>query len=216
MALPEQLADGQVMLFEYQVEGRRWSWSGGLHALHGVGEHQVPTTELILSRMVEEDRPEMVARFRHHLEHEGPYSCVYRLRDPQGQVHRVMFVGQSEAVAGTVKRLTGIVVDVTEPLVEHAREAVAASAAHRAAIEQAKGALMMRFGVDADVAFGLLRTYSNQHNLKLATLAERMVAGFSEPASDRPRPLDGRPELLHDEAGNPSLAHGRPRPPEPP
>jgi hypothetical protein len=146
--------------------------------------------------MVEEDRPEMLARFRHHLEHEGPYACVYRLRDPQGQVRRVMFVGQSEAVAGTVKRLTGIVVDVTEPLVQHAREAVAASAAHRAAIEQAKGALMLRFGVDADGAFGLLRTYSNQHNIRLATLAERMVAGFSAPTSDEPRPLDGQVELL--------------------
>lgn len=189
MTLPEPLADSQVMLFEYQVEARRWSWSGGLRALHGVGDHEVPTTELILSRMVEEDRAEMLARFRHHLEHEGPYSCVYRLRDPQGQVHRIMFVGQSEGVAGTVKRLTGIVVDITEPLLDHAREAVAASAEHRCAIEQAKGALMLRFGVDADVAFGLLRSYSNQHNIKLAALAERMVAGFTDPRMDRRNPL---------------------------
>ena len=196
MTLPDQLAESQVMMFEYQVEGRRWTWSGGLHALHGVSDAQVPTTELILSRMVEEDRPEMLARFRHHLEHEGPYSCVYRLRDPQGQVRRVMFVGQSEGVAGTVKRLTGIVVDVTEPLMEHARLAVAASAEHRSAIEQAKGALMLRFGVDADVAFGLLRTYSNQHNLRLATLAERMVAGFVGPMQDRHEVLDGSIDLL--------------------
>ena len=196
MTLPDQLADSQVMVFEYQVEGRRWTWSGGLHALHGVSDGQVPTTELILSRMVEEDRPEMLARFRHHLEHVGPYSCVYRLRDPQGQVRRVMFVGQSEGVAGTVKRLTGIVVDVTEPMLEHAREAVAASAEHRSAIEQAKGALMLRFGVDADVAFGLLRTYSNQHNIKLATLAERMVAGFTEPTMGRRGVPDGSTDLL--------------------
>lgn len=189
MTFPEPLADSQVMLFEYQVEARRWSWSGGLHALHGVSDHEVPTTELILSRMVEEDRAEMLARFRHHLEHEGPYSCVYRLRDPQGQVRRIMFVGQSEGVAGTVKRLTGIVVDITEPLLDHAREAVAASAQHRCAIEQAKGALMLRFGVDADVAFGLLRSYSNQHNIKLAALAERMVAGFTDPRMDRRNPL---------------------------
>ena len=195
MTIPEPLADSQVMLFEYQVEGRRWSWSGGLQALHGVSDHQAPTTELILSRMVAEDRPEMLARFRHHLEHEGPCSCVYRLRDPQGQLRRVMFVEQSESVAGTVKRLTGIVVDITEPLLEHAREAVAASAAHRSAIEQAKGALMLRFGVDAEVAFGLLRSYSNQHNIKLATLAERMVAGFTDPMMDRSDPLEGQLDL---------------------
>lgn len=195
MTVLEPPAVSQLMLFEYQVEECRWSWSGGLHALHGVGAHHVPTTELILSRMVKEDRPEMLARFRHHLEHEGPYSCVYRLRDPQGQLRRVMFVGQSEAVDGAVKRLTGIVVDVTEPMMEHAREAVAAAAEHRSAIEQAKGALMLRFGVDADVAFGLLRSHSNQHNIKLATLAERMVAGFTDPTSDPRDPLEAQLDL---------------------
>jgi len=191
VTFPEPPADSQLMLFEYQVEGRRWSWSGGLHALHGVGDHHVPTTELILSRMVEEDRPEMLARFRHHLEHEGPYSCVYRLRDPQGHLRRVMFVGQSEAVAGEVKRLTGIVVDVTEPMRDHARDAVAAAVEHRSAIEQAKGALMLRFGVDADGAFELLRQHSNQHNVKLATLAERMVAGLTDSCPDHSGLLEG-------------------------
>ena len=195
MTLPEQLSETQVMFFEYQVESGRWSWSGGLHALHGVSDRQVPTTELILNRMVEEDRLEMLARFRHHLGHEGPYSCAYRLRDPEGQIRRVMFVGQSEGVAGTVKRLTGIVVDVTEPMVEHAREAVAASAQHRSSIEQAKGALMLRFGIDADVAFGLLRRYSNEHNIKLALLAQRMVEGFAAPPPEG-EPRDVRPDLL--------------------
>jgi hypothetical protein len=192
------------MLFEYQVEGGRWSWSGGLHALHGVSDSQVPTTELIMSRMVEEDRPEVLARFRHHLEHEGPYSCVYRLRGPEGQIRRVMFVGQSEGVAGTVKRLTGIVVDVTDPMMEHAREAVSASAAHRSSIEQAKGALMLRFGIDAEVAFGLLRRYSNEHNIRLATLAERMVAGFTAPTPDLGEPLDLLPDLLGGSVAEPA------------
>lgn len=210
MTFPEQLADSQVMLFEYQVESGRWSWSGGLHALHGVSDRQVPTTELILSRMVAEDRPEMLARFRHHLAHEGPYACVYRLTDPEGQIRRVMFVGQSEGVAGTVKRLTGIVVDVTESMMEHAREAVAASAQHRSAIEQAKGALMLRFGIDADVAFGLLRRYSNEHNIKLATLAERIVAGFTAPPPDG-EPLDVLPDLLGGSIADPALV--RPEPP---
>jgi hypothetical protein len=184
MAHSEPLADGQVMRFEYQVEGDRWSWSGGLHELHGVSSDQEPTTQLILRRMIESDRPVMLSRFRDHLQHEGSYSCVYRMTDPQGQIRRLMFVGHSEAVAGTVERLSGIVVDLTEPMREHAREAVAASAKHRAAIEQAKGVLMVSFGMDADAAFSLLRTYSNHGNVKLAILAERIVAGIADPASD--------------------------------
>ena len=80
--------------------------------------------------------------------------------------------------------MNGIVVDVTEPMREHARDAVAAAVEHRSAIEQAKGALMLRFGVDADGAFELLRNHSNQHNVKLATLAERMVAGLTGSCRD--------------------------------
>ena len=200
MAHSEPLADGQVMRFEYQVEGDRWSWSGGLHELHGVSSDQEPTTQLILRRMIEADRPVMLTRFRDHLAHEGSYSCVYRMTDPAGQIRRVMFVGHSEAVAGTVKRLSGIVVDLTEPMRQHAREAVAASAEHRAAIEQAKGALMVSFGMDADAAFSLLRTYSNNHNVKLAVLAERLVQRFADPHFDRDHPV----ECLLDILGTPA------------
>jgi hypothetical protein len=196
VAQSELLSEPQVMLFEYQVEARRWSWSGGLHALHGVGEDEVPTTALILSRMVPEDRPAMLARFRHHLEQEGSYSCVYRMTDPGGQIRQLMFVGRSEAVAGTVKRLSGVVVDLTEPMREHAREAVAASAEHRASIEQAKGALMLTFGMDARAAFGLLRTYSNHRNVKISALAERMLEAFTDPTFDRDNPVDRLVDML--------------------
>lgn len=196
MSHTEQLADAQVMRFEYQVQADRWTWSGGLHALHGVSDEVVPTTELILRRMVKEDRPAMLARFRDHLEHEGSYSCVYRMTDPRGQMRRLMFVGQSEGVAGTVKRLSGLVVDLTEPMREHAREAVAASSEHRCAIEQAKGALMVCFGMDADAAFGLLRTYSNRRNVKLSTLAERLVAGFADSRFERDQPVECLLEIL--------------------
>ena len=54
---------------------------------------------------------------------------------------------------------------------------------------------MLRFGVDAEVACGLLRSYSNQHNIKLATLAGRMVAGFTDPMMERRDPLEGQLDL---------------------
>jgi hypothetical protein len=177
------------MLFEYQLESSRWTWSQGLYDLHGIPAGAEPTTELMLSRMVEEDRPEMLARFQHHLEHEGPYSCAYRMTDPQGRLRRIMFVGQSEAVAGTIKRLTGFVVDITDPMRNHASEVITAVAEHRAAIEQAKGALMLLFGVEDGAAFDLLKVYSSRYNLKLAVVAERMVAGFTDPAFSRADPV---------------------------
>lgn len=180
---------GQAMSFEYQAESGRWTWSTGLRELHGLGPAEEPSTELILERMVAEDRPVMLARFEHHLEHPGPYSCVYRLRRADGQVRKVIFVGESEAVDGVVKRLSGFVVDITEPMQQTAREAVAASAEHRAAIEQAKGALMLSYGVDEDGAFDLLRAYSSRNNIKLAQVAQRLVGAMADPAFSADEPV---------------------------
>ncbi|TPG12501.1 ANTAR domain-containing protein [Pedococcus bigeumensis] len=182
-------SDGKAMSFEYEVESGRWTWSQGLRELHNLAPGETPTTDLILDRMVEKDRAVMLTRFRHHLDHAGPYSCVYSLVRSDGHVRRVIFVGESEAVGGKVKRLPGFVVDLTEPILETARAAVAASAEHRAAIEQAKGALMLTFGVEEDGAFELLRAYSSRHNIKLAEVAHRIVAGLCDPAFSRDEPV---------------------------
>ncbi|MGO4341780.1 ANTAR domain-containing protein [Pedococcus sp. 2YAF34] len=182
-------SDGQTMYFEYEAESARWTWSAGLRALHALSAGEEPTTELMLERMAEEDRAVMLSRFKSHLEQPGPYSCAYHMTDAGNRQCRLLFVGQSEAVDGKVKRLSGFVVDLTEPMRETARAAVAASVEHRAAIEQAKGALMLSFGVEEDIAFDLLRAYSSRHNIKLAVVAERIVAGLSDPAFSRDEPV---------------------------
>ena len=48
--------------------------------------------------------------------------------------------------------------------------------ASRATIEQAKGALMLVYGLDAEAAFSLLSWQSQRSNIKLRDLAERLVA----------------------------------------
>jgi GAF domain-containing protein len=57
-------------------------------------------------------------------------------------------------------------------LVEQLREALVS----RDLIGQAKGIVMTRYGLDADKAFGLIRRYSQDHNLKLAALAGELCA----------------------------------------
>ena len=44
-------------------------------------------------------------------------------------------------------------------------------------IGQAQGILMERFGVSADQAFAVLRRYSQDHNLKLQLVAQRLIEG---------------------------------------
>lgn len=46
----------------------------------------------------------------------------------------------------------------------------------RRTMGQAQGILMERLSIDADLAFAVLRTYSQDNNVKLHTAAERLVA----------------------------------------
>jgi GAF domain-containing protein len=47
----------------------------------------------------------------------------------------------------------------------------------RIAIEQAKGVLAERAGLDMDVAFGRLRRYARDHNMRLNDVAQRVIDG---------------------------------------
>jgi hypothetical protein len=66
-------------------------------------------------------------------------------------------------------------VDATEILRienEQLREAMDS----RAVIEQAKGALVLRFGIPPERAFGVLRRWSQDRNIKLRTIADALIA----------------------------------------
>jgi serine phosphatase RsbU (regulator of sigma subunit) len=68
-------------------------------------------------------------------------------------------------------------------------------AEQRAAIEQAKGMLMLVFGIDAEAAFQMLRWQSQHHNVKLRALAEQV--GRDLVAATRHRPRNDRAAFDH-------------------
>jgi AmiR/NasT family two-component response regulator len=57
-------------------------------------------------------------------------------------------------------------------------ERLAQIARNRAGIEQAKGMLMLVYGIDADAAFNLLKWLSQESNVKLRPLAEQIAKDF--------------------------------------
>jgi hypothetical protein len=178
--------------FQYDVVADRWTWSPELRALHGLPADGDPTTGLLLDHVVTEERDVVGSRLQRALSAPGAFSWTYRLAASAGSVRNVVVVGRSELDGGRVVRLQGFVVDITEAVRERTDAAVAAAAEHRATIEQAKGALMLGFGVEEDVAFELLRSHSNQHNVKLSTVAYRVVSGLTErgaPSEDPVRSL---------------------------
>jgi len=65
--------------------------------------------------------------------------------------------------------------DVTEVLrLENQQLRVALDT--RAVIEQAKGALVLRYGIPPERAFGVLRRWSQDRNIKLRTIADALIA----------------------------------------
>lgn len=122
-----------------------------------------------------------------------PYSSRHRIIDRAGEVHHVIVVGDrllddDGAVVGT----TGYYVDVTgsfeERLQETLDETIPDIIAARAVIEQAKGVLMLVYGVNAEQAFRVLQWRSQETNIKLCDLSGRLVAAAID--------MDGGPTRL--------------------
>lgn len=70
----------------------------------------------------------------------------------------------------------------------HLAEGLEQALDSRATIEQAKGILMGRHGVDPDAAFDLLRRRSQHENRKLRDIAAEVLQGATGPEPDVPTP----------------------------
>ena len=97
-------------------------------------------------------------------------------------------VGQALADVATISLLHERNVRLSDTLNEQLQTALNS----RVVIEQAKGKLAERLGLDMDQAFSLLRKYARTRNLRLSDLAQAVIDG-SEPV---PGLTAGRPQRL--------------------
>jgi hypothetical protein len=173
--------------FSYDVLGGKWDWDDEVFRIHGLEPGSVtPDTELILASKHPDDRAR-VARLIDEVGQTGAaFSISYRILLPDGSEKRVVLVGQGEfgEEVDRPHRVEGFYIDLTpdfeEESEEYAKAAVAASALSRAVIEQAKGALMLSYGLDSEQAFAMLRWWSRNRNVKVRDLAERIVVLATE------------------------------------
>ena len=85
--------------------------------------------------------------------------------------------GRAQRVDTSVRDSSATVADLQHEI-SGLREAMAS----RAPIEQAKGMVMLRYGVDEDAAFRVLRKWSSVHNVKLRVVAAALIElWLSEP-----------------------------------
>lgn len=221
--LEAALAPGhQVPLGRYRLDltTGTWAWSDEVFAMHGFSPGEVvPTTELVLAHKHPRDRERVDHVLRKAATTGMPFSSVHRIVDAHGRTRTLAVTGQAkrDPGSGTITELYGYFIDVTEPSREHAqREAtvsIRAAAEYRASIEQAKGVIMVAFGLDAEEAFERLRTASNRLNVPVRNLGAWLVQWFSSPATTQfptpeevtgflvaPVPVDGPAALGQEEA----------------
>lgn len=169
--------------FRFYFDGERWEWCEQVARMHGYEPGTVtPTTELVLSHKHPDDRRQIAATLKDIRRNYGPFSTRHRIIDVQGNIHHVVVVGnQLVDTAGTVVGTEGFYVDVT-PTEQVDQEALTAEVVkftkNRAVIEQAKGMLMVIYGIDETTAFSLLKWRSQQNNVKLRPLARQIVSEF--------------------------------------
>jgi aryl carrier-like protein len=170
--------------FRFYFEDGRWEWSEQVQRLHGYEPGTVvPTTELVLSHKHPEDRRQVEQIIDEMLHTRSAFSTRHRIVDTSGGVHHVVVVAdQLVDRRGAVIGTHGYYVDITPTADRAQNELITARVAeiteHRAVIEQAKGMLMLAYGLDAVAAFDLLKWRSQQSNVKLRRLAQQVVEDF--------------------------------------
>lgn len=170
--------------FRFYFADQRWEWSEQVQRMHGYEPGGVtPTTELVLSHKHPDDRGQVAATIDQILNTGQAFSTRHRIIDTGGQVRDVVVVGdQLHDDQGAVVGTHGFYVDVS-PLPDQEREdlvtaKLAEIAEQRASIEQAKGMLMVIYGIGESAAFDLLKWLSQEANVKLRLLAEQICEDF--------------------------------------
>jgi hypothetical protein len=172
----------RVGSFRYFRSEDRWEWSDAVAAMHGYGHGQVqPTTALVMSHKHPDDSAN-VALLIETLSEEGhAFSSRYRIIDTHGHTHLVLVIGERLcAEDGAIIGSQGFYVDLSDfedgGTVD---AAIADFTAHRACIEQAKGILMMTYGISSERAFDILVWRSQETNTKLRRLVLQIIRDFT-------------------------------------
>ncbi|WP_318842807.1 PAS and ANTAR domain-containing protein, partial [Myceligenerans pegani] len=188
----EEALDGgsrpPVGRYRLDLVSGEWAWSDEVYVMHGFEPGQiVPTTPLMLAHKHPEDRARFDGVLRRAAETGATFSSVHRIVDAGGGTRTLAVTGQGrrDPASGRVVELVGYFIDVTDShRVAAQRDATAsirASAERRAVIEQAKGMVMVVYGVEEAEAFEVLREVSNRTNVAVRDLADRLVGLIAGP-----------------------------------
>lgn len=111
----------------------------------------------------------------------APFSSRHRIRTTTGEIRKVVVVGDAVTDAdGRIVATRGFYIDITDSfdadLQQEISDKLQVIVSHREVIDQAKGMLMLIYQLSADAAFAVLKWRSQELNVKLSTVAEKLIA----------------------------------------
>lgn len=177
---------GPLAHFTYTYESDTWWWSDEAFRVYGFEPGEVvPTTDLALRHQHPDDVDAVAELARAALSRRETFCLWHRIVDARRRTRQLVTVGEGVWDAeGTCTQVQGFFLDVTRGLrAAYSRdidEAVRASARTRAAIEQAKGVLMLTHCIGDEEAFEVLRSCSQATNVKVRELAAALMAAVAE------------------------------------
>ncbi|MEV0251648.1 PAS and ANTAR domain-containing protein [Nocardia sp. NPDC050712] len=168
--------------FRFWFATQRWEWSPEVYLMHGYAPGAVePTNDLLMSHKHPDDHTDVAEEITRSLSKGKPFVGRYRFLDTASRARQVMLVSDSICDPdGLVVGTSGYYMDLGETIATAERDTLDAVVPDlleaRAAIEQAKGALMLMYSINAEQAFKVLIWRSQETNTKLRDLAEALVA----------------------------------------
>jgi hypothetical protein len=178
--------------YRYDPRTGAWWWSAEMFGLYGLPpESAPPDTEMYLHLQHPEDRARVLEAITGACAGGRSFALETRIVGTDGRGRDIVLVGEPALdETGTVLAVEGITVDITEchppgsPVERvHALEAevdqLRAAMASRAAIEQAKGILMLLTSCSDQVAFDLLAHISSHTHRKVREVAQVITASAS-------------------------------------
>lgn len=178
--------------FRFWFADQRWEWSDEVALMYGYTPGSVrPTTQLLLSHKHPADRELVADTIANARRNAAPFCSRHRIVDTTGRVHPVLVLGDMMTDGdGHPIGTAGYYIDLTDAIDEQRRETLDEALPElfeaRAVIEQAKGVLMSVYSINADQAFRVLRWRSQETNIKLRTLAARLLTELSTLPPVRP------------------------------
>jgi hypothetical protein len=176
----EAFIDCPTGTLEYSFASPVLTWSDEVYRIHGYTRGEiVPSLDLGFSHVDPAQRDAAKEFWENLTTTGGPLSVYLSLRDAQGRPRRILVSGDLIREHGARVGVWALVVDLTRSVHADTREianqAVAASALSRSVIEQAKGILMGRAGLDATEAFQRISQRSQTTNRKVVVVAQEII-----------------------------------------